>query len=699
MKKLIFLMIGLLLIGSLFVNAEPRMVLTDVITNEEPLEPLSWWENFLNIFSREQFILGQQELNTRTFQMYVSEYRFVSPYFDKTYGEKCKNYDYVRLYVGDSKTGVFRNVFDDDWRIEFPGEYLNLRYACAYGDCTNQVYMAQYRNWFLNAVDGNYLGYHCIKAPMEAEIISSSTSIPSSSKIGNTIKVTTTVEFKGDGRYYVEAGLNKPSESRFSKLGSREVSACDGSVHYDGKWVDVTSGDKKSFTFYFKDYGVQASYVIDLVVTNGCKVGPNAISNYKQFDQESGSIIITSTTPTPTQKYSCSTSGVCTKDPDGGYTDPDCKGECTTPSNLAPTIVDIKFQNSDVDYLQTVGPGDNMPLRVEIRYPLGWNLKEYAESLGMENTNKLMMEVGVYNKDWAYTQNWIVQDNWWDRLWTVSEIPTPCKAKEAQFVNTYDLTTQLVKFDFKECTTSSKYYYPAEGACLTTFILADDLNTLEGDHPIAATVPSRSAKLDGVDMYNARGEYTMVVGLYHDCGEGYLPGKWSWWKSDIKIGAETWNCSFCNPETKKCEADIISYTPCDESGRHECTSDVTCKDAVYKWGCEGTECVENKDGQHDNDYCDHQCGIQYDLGAPTIQEIVYDKADLEGLSIKSGGGIVPVQIVIKTPLGYDEFEHARDSVGKGDATPKLKLELAVYNTKILKNHLFIHIDFIQMVWI
>jgi len=327
MKKLIFLLIGILLVGSMVVSAEPRMVLTDVTTNEKPLEPLSWWENFLKIFSREQFIPGLQPLNTRTTLMYVSPTKFVnSPIVDKIYGENCKSYDYIRLYKCDSPTGPCDNVFADDWRIEFPGETLNLKYACAYGDCTNTVYMAQYGNWFLNSVEGKYLAYHCIKAPMEAEI--TLYNVPQASQIDDTITVTATVEFKGDGKYYVEAGLRKSSEAPFStqSIIGREVSACDGSINYDGEYVDAISGDKKSFTFTFKDYGIQATYIIDLVVTNGCAIGSNAVSNYKQFDSKSKSIRIIEEPP----KYKC-VSGVCQQRPDGTYTDNNCGGTCVIP--------------------------------------------------------------------------------------------------------------------------------------------------------------------------------------------------------------------------------------------------------------------------------------------------------------------------------------------------------------------------------
>ena len=120
--------------------------------------------------------------------------------------------------------------------------------------------------------------------------------IPSSADIDEIIIVETEVKFLTSGRYYVEAGLRKSSETFLQSISgvSREISACDSSIHYDGKFVDVKAGEVKSFKLQFTNYGYTAQYYIDLVITNGCSVGSNTVSNYKVFGSRSKLIEIIS---------------------------------------------------------------------------------------------------------------------------------------------------------------------------------------------------------------------------------------------------------------------------------------------------------------------------------------------------------------------------------------------------------------------
>jgi len=596
MKKLIFLLIGILLIGSLFVSAiESGMKEVPLeYINQNPVEPLSWWESFLKIFSREEFVPPVQYedgIAVTTGTKFKSTTRTI-------YGESCEAGEYIEMFACNLPYSTATNagcqrVFIKDWEMEYSTDYLDISKVCIKTPSDGIVNCRQ-RDWFTSFVNEKYVGYYCNVpfSSMDAQIISYN--IPDSSIYEDTIKVTANIKFLADGKYYVEAGLRESSETMSVIDVSRALSQCDGSPQYDGKYVyvgegyDTQAGNTKSYTFNFIDYGLVADYKVDLIVANGCAVGSNAVANYKAFDSKTEWISIKSGT-VPVTEWACDvcrddecklvtfdkqcskiSEPLCTSDTDcagivecycniceneeckpkkfiGSYcpcndactSDTNCEGiipPVPPPTDLAPTISYIGILSD----LTKVRDGEQIKFKIEIKYPEGWELEEYANSIGAENTKDLFLEVGVYDKEWAEEQGYIKgMQNWWDRAWTVYKMEEPCVESESEFVSEYGF---LLGRYMDKCDSDSEYYDEGSKACYTTFVEAYDQSkdTITSSPPkvdLTATIPTTGSLIGGNENtpnYNKDGKYWMIFGLYHNCG-GYLPNEKSKYKLNITI--------------------------------------------------------------------------------------------------------------------------------------------------------------------
>jgi len=283
MKKLIFLMIGLLLIGSLFVSAVEsgmKEVPLEYI-NQKPIEPLSWWENFLKIFSREEFVAPVQYEDG----IAVTTGTKFKDTTQTIYGESCAKGEYIEMFAcklpySTGGTSYCQRIFQDDWEMEYSTDYLDISKVCVKTP-SDGITDCRQRDWFTSFVNEKYVGYYCNVpvSSMDAQIISYN--IPSSSKLEDSVTVEADIKFLADGRYYIEAGLNKASE--IFAIYSREASACDSNIHYDGMFYDAKAGEIESFYFNILNYDAVARYRVDIVVTNGCeKIDGIANPNYNK---------------------------------------------------------------------------------------------------------------------------------------------------------------------------------------------------------------------------------------------------------------------------------------------------------------------------------------------------------------------------------------------------------------------------------
>jgi len=666
MKKLIFLMIGILLIGSLFVSAEINEPDIKAITGNSrvssvPLEPkdFNFWTWLNGIFGTGR--AGFETIDQSICEVRYPQYRnTVEKFGDKDnknvqYGGNCNVGEYIKL-VACSDSGGFHcdQVFDDFYLKEYTDDLLRISQECdklADGS-TDGITNCNDRAWFRDKVYDTYVGYDCMVceevSQMDAEIISYN--IPDESTYGELITVTAQVKFLGKGWYYVESGLRESSQTFSAVEMGRALSQCDGSPYYDGEMVYVGDepygtqvGDTESFTFNFIDYGLVADYKVDLVVANECYYSnppANTIvnPNYKEFDSRTEWISIESGTEPQTEwacavcrdnecksitfNTPCSQIGedTCTNDAEcddtivkcycGVCKNKECKStlftgdncpcddECTTnvdcggTPDLAPTISNIEIL-SDTSKLRD---GDQIKFKIEIKYPEGWELEKYANSIGAEETGALHLEVGVYDKEWAEEQGWIKEmQNWWDRAWSIRKMLKPCEEKEADFISAYTILKPrgLLTKDFTKCDSDSEYYDKDAKACYTTFseayqpMTATQWSEELGD--LTVNVPTTSSLIGGNENtpnYNEKGEYWMIFGLYHDCGS-YLPNENSKYKLDITIkpgggsngSGEIKQLSMTKSEWNDATHKMIIEAQCDYP--HECAEregfDVTCK--------------------------------------------------------------------------------------------------------------------------
>jgi len=638
MKKLIFLMIGVLLIGSMFVNASINEPDIKAITETSrvssiPLEPkdfnfLDWLSNLFGT-GRAGF---ETELDQSTCNARLPPYRnTVEKFGDKDnknveYGGSCNKGEYIRLVACDKSGTICDQVFDDFYKVEYSSDRLKISKECdklADGS-TDGITDCNDRAWFRNKVYDKYVGYDCMvceeeEEPMDAKIISYN--IPDESIYGDTITVTANIKFLADGKYYVESGLDEPSQT-FSVVDmSRALSQCDASPQYDGRWVYVgdgyglQAGDTEQYTFRFKDYGLVADYRVDLVVTNGCywaNPPTNTIKNpdYEPFDIKSEWISIVSGLQ-PTVECDCNICDANDKCVEKRYTGNDCpcNVECTsdaecvngngddgddngddnggTPSDSdAPVIYDITLLPRTT--IRNIDDGETLPFSVTIKTPLGFNSERYPGRLypNKVGIKQLKLEVGVYDKDWAEKQGWIQTLSWWERAWMISTDIEPCRESEASFVKTYKFYTPGIK-SMEWCERNSKNFDEDLEACIQVFTVDNDGNQL------VAKMPERGSTFwNGEDNYNKDGEYLMVMGLYYYCsyeGGGYLPNKASSYKRNLSIGELPDEDELC---IKKGEEKIETCNDGSEIVAIICKEQ---NDGTLRWKKTGNECPEEEE--------------------------------------------------------------------------------------------------------
>lgn len=518
---------GMLLIGAMVVSAQSTQVPLDSVTfDENPIQPvrLSIWQILQNLFSREGFLPGGQ-----VFFPYSTPLHFDSNSFATNrntvrtvYGEACNTYDYVRLYACTSNTqgAHCENLFTDDWQIEYPGEYLDLRKACDYGDCTNLAYMTQYGDWFWDAVYGRYIGYRCYMPPLSATI--NNYHIPSNSKLGEKVTVTLDVTFHKTGRYYLEAGLRE--SSHLQSIYGVGYSVCDGNIRYDGVYYDAIAGQRRTFILQPSDYGKTGSYQVDIVVTNGCGTGPNAVSYYQELATRNARVnIYTEDAPAPPPS------------------DPPVSEWTGEVDWRAPTFYQVGLNLPSGKNLRDYRPGEQVPVVVTIRVPEGETLRSGISPGNLVGgSGTLHMEIGVYDKVWASQQGWIAEMKeraWWDRAWTVKREKHACAEDFVQTYSFHDETKLWGIFPtgIERCTKDHSTYNAREGACLLTVKEVDN-------KPITFELPYNVVLSDGTHNFNQDGEYVVVFGLYTDCYDpktntgGYYRNPDSMLKIPIFIG-------------------------------------------------------------------------------------------------------------------------------------------------------------------
>jgi len=161
MKKLIFLMVGLLLIGSLFVSAEEediRKVTYSNVDYSKVAEPISWWEN---IFGR----AGFESINIDDYKT-ITPYRSNELFQDKdnknvAYGASCRVGEYIVLVQCYDQAGTnCIPIFGDSYKKESDSDKLRISQVCTSG--SDSITNCNDREWFRDYVYPTYVGYDCM---------------------------------------------------------------------------------------------------------------------------------------------------------------------------------------------------------------------------------------------------------------------------------------------------------------------------------------------------------------------------------------------------------------------------------------------------------------------------------------------------------------------------------------------------------
>ena len=190
-------------------------------------------------------------------------------------GSACTQGQYIVPVACHVSTSDCMRVFGDDYQKTSTSDSLNLKTACAGGNCRDATYMAQYGNWFIKLHDYYpYTGYYC-KAATPAAVatpngIFTNINIPPNTIGGDSVTITGSYKVTQPGPFVLEASIDPQASPSFNVVVSSSSSSCDGSIYWAGSSLNGVVGTIYDFKFTVKTPTTKGTYPVHVQAWTAC---------------------------------------------------------------------------------------------------------------------------------------------------------------------------------------------------------------------------------------------------------------------------------------------------------------------------------------------------------------------------------------------------------------------------------------------